>query len=351
MKAKLEDIRWSSSEFAYQRLQLLAFLMLWPGLNAIIMAGILADLGRFSLPDFLLASARMWLVFAISLAILRPLQKLMSGYLRRDVFWLQLILHALVIVSVGAIFGPLARLPKWIDPAVEVSLLAPRIFILMEIAIYLGVQKLVAERERVFAEQLARREAELSMLRSQSNPHFLFNTLNLITSEISRDPANATEIVFDLSDLLRSNIKLAKGSRSTVREEFKLAELFLNLQQKRFPERLSYEIALSHEAAFVAVPPLLMQPAIENIIKHAVAPFAEPAQISLDARIDNNRLVIECRDSGPPFDPSAVIEGNGLRILRQTLCVKYGTDFALALNSTPAGGVLRISVPARLSST
>jgi sensor histidine kinase YesM len=347
MTAGIDDIEAKPVGPDHARLQVLVFLLVWPGLNALVMAGVLADLGRFSTPDFLLAAARLWLVFAVSLAILRPLQKSMYRYLRPESFWAQLVLHALVIISVGGALGPLVQPPDWIDPEVGVSLLAPRLFLLLEIAIYVGVQKLVAERERVYAERLARQETELSMLRSQSNPHFLFNTLNLITSEISRNPARAKEIVFDLSDLLRSNIKLAKGSRSTVGEEFKLVELFLQLQQKRFPDRLSFEIHLSPEASHVAVPPLLMQPVIENTIKHAVAPYAGPAEIALSARIDNARLVIECRDSGPPFDAGTIAEGNGMRILRQTLSVKYGADFTLALDSTPDGGVLRIDIPVR----
>lgn len=345
MKAKLEDIRSRPLGRDYDRLQLLAFLLLWPGLNVIIMAGVLADLGQFSLPDLLPAATRLWLVFAVSLAILRLLQRVMFEYLRPEAFWPQLLLHALVIISAGGILGPPIRSPEWVDPEVGVSLLAPRVLILLEIAIYLGVQKLVFERERVYAERLARQETELSMLRSQSNPHFLFNTLNLITSEISRNPINAKEIVFDLSDLLRSNIKLSQGSRSTIGEEFRLVELFLQLQQKRFPKRLSFEISASPEAARVSVPPLLMQPVIENAIKHAVAPYASPARISLDALVIGSRLVIECRDSGPPFDASAMAEGNGMRILRQTLSVKYGADFTLALDSTPDGGVLRIDIP------
>jgi hypothetical protein len=329
----------------HARLQLLVFLLIWPGLNVMVMAGVLADLGRFSLPDFLPAAGRMWLVFALSLAILRPLQKVMSGYLRRDAFWLQLVLHALVIIGAGSVVGPPIQAPEWIDPEVGVSLVAPRVFLLLEIAIYLGVKKLVADSERSYAERLARQETELSMLRSQSNPHFLFNTLNLIASEISRNPENAKEILFDLSDLLRSNIKLAKGSRSTVGEEFKLVELFLQLQQKRFPERLSFEMHLSPEASHIALPPLLMQPVVENAIKHAVAPYAAPAQISLEARVSGSRLVIECRDSGPPFDATTVAEGNGMRILRQTLRLKYDEDFTLALDSTASGGVLRIDIP------
>jgi two-component sensor histidine kinase len=345
MMAGIDDIEARHASPDHARLQLLVFLLVWPGLNAVVMAGVLADLGRFSLPGFLPAAGRIWLVFAVSLAVLRPLQKLLPVYLRPDAFWLPLLVHVVVIFSAGSMLGPSTRIPEWVDPGVEVSLVAPRVFILLEIAIYFGVLKLIADRERIYAERLARQEIELSLLRSQSNPHFLFNTLNLITSEISRSPARAKEIVFDLSDLLRRTIRLAKGSRSTLGEEFKFAELFLQLQQKRFPERLGFEISLSPEATQVAVPPLLMQPVVENAIKHAVAPYAGPARISLDARVSGSRLVIECRDSGPPFDASGISEGNGMRILRQTLRVKYGADFTLALDSTPEGGVLRIDVP------
>ena len=279
------------------------------------------------------------------------MKRLVPGSLNPEYFWMQLVLHAAVILGVGAILGPIPgptiRSPAGFGAEVQTSLVAPRVFLLMEVAIYLGVLKLLAEREQIYAERLARRDTELSMLRSQSNPHFLFNTLNLITSEISRDPAKAREIVFDLSDLLRSSIKLAKRSSVTIAEEFELSKLYLQLQQQRFTDRLSFTVSISPDAVDALIPPLLVQPAIENAIKHAVSAYMQPAQISLSAQQRGCRLLIECRDSGPPFDANAVVEGEGMRILRQTLAAKYGRDFKLALDSTPIGGVLRIDIPAQ----
>jgi hypothetical protein len=332
------------------RLQLWVFLLILPGINAIVIAGIMVDIGMFSLKALLLATGRVWSLFTLSLIVLLAVQRLAPATKDLAHFWRQILLHTAAIFFVGATLGPVIRSPAQLGLDVEVSSVAPRVFLLLEIAIYLGVMRFLAEREKIHAERLARRDTELSMLRSQSNPHFLFNTLNLITSEVSKDPAKAREIVFDLSDLLRSNIRLAKRSSVTLEEEFELCELYLRLQKKRFEDRLTFDISIPPEATRIIIPPLLMQPVIENAIKHAVSPYATPAHISLSACLRDSRLLIECRDSGPSFDADAVDEGEGMRILRQTLTVKYGTDFRLALNSTPDGGVLLIDVPAQSGS-
>jgi len=192
---------------------------------------------------------------------------------------------------------------------------------------------------------LALQETELNMLRSQSNPHFLFNTLNLITSEISADPDNAKEIVFDLADLLRSNIKMVQKRFTTVAEEMKLVNLYLAIQQKRFKDRLSFHIDLDPDTKQLKMPALLLQPVVENTVKYAVAPYAAKAHIAVVTQVKQNKLYICFKDTGPAFDDTQIIEGNGFRILRETLALHYRDDYKLELRSTADGGELKLRLP------
>jgi LytS/YehU family sensor histidine kinase len=183
-------------------------------------------------------------------------------------------------------------------------------------------------------------------LKSQSNPHFLFNTLNLITAEISTDPNRARETVFDLADLLRSSIKLAEERLVSVTEEMHLVSLYLNLQQRRFRDRLTFSIEIDPRTAELQIPSLLLQPVVENTIKWAVAPYADPASIEIATRLCGGRLSIVVKDSGPAFDEDKIVEGNGFRILRRTLDLQYQANYQLSLSSTADGGVFSLDLPA-----
>jgi hypothetical protein len=140
----------------HEPLQLWVFLLLWPALNAVVVAAVMADMERFTLQGFLPIAGRLWLIFALSLAVIRPLQKALPRLLRPDQFWVQFALHAVVIIGAGALIGPAMAPPGSLN--VELSLVAPRVFLLLEIAIYLGVLRLIAAREHIYAERLARQE-------------------------------------------------------------------------------------------------------------------------------------------------------------------------------------------------
>jgi len=208
------------------------------------------------------------------------------------------------------------------------------------------VLRLFAQQKRSFEIAANLKEAELGVLRAQSNPHFLFNTLNLIASEISRDAENAKNIVFDLADLLRSNLKMAQQSGVTLSAELRLVSLYLTLQQQRFRDRLTFNVDVEPGTEGLAVPALLLQPVIENTVKWAVAPFAAAAHIELRAHRRDDVLDIEICDTGPVFDDASVVEGNGFRILRQTLELHYPGQWDVALTSTPDGRRMRIRFPA-----
>jgi LytS/YehU family sensor histidine kinase len=248
------------------------------------------------------------------------------------------------------IIGLFALVSPVVDPSFYADtprvIVVPLALLFTQILVYVAVLHIFEQQQKSFETQLILKEFELNVLRAQSNPHFLFNTLNLITSEIIDNPENALEIVYDLSDLLRSNIALSNQAFTTVSEEFHLVELFLTLQQKRFKERLDYEMDIGEGTQNLKIPALLLQPAIENAIKHAVAPYPESAKIQVRSFKSGARLVVEITDSGPNFDDQKVIEHEGFRILRKTLSLHYPSENDLTLTSTEHGGLLHLSFPA-----
>lgn len=329
------------------RVQLIVFLLVLPAVNLLFASAFLHDVGMFSAGAVTRAGVRMWFVFGLSFLALRIAERVAPRALSPDHFLRQLIVHFVVIAGVGALMPSLIEMPATIER--PISLIMPRVFILLQIIIYLTVVRIFHQQARQYEAAVMLRESRLAVLRSQSNPHFLFNTLNLIASEISTDPANAREIVFDLADLLRSNLKMAERRITTISEEMRLVSLYLTLQQKRFKDRLETCMEIDERAKPLPIPALLLQPVVENTVKWAVAPHSSAARVRVACTVTGDRLQIVFHDSGPPFDDGNVVEGNGFRILRQTLHLHYGDDFEMSLKSTTSGGLFTLVIPAHLT--
>lgn len=323
--------------------QAAAFLCIWPGINTLLIIAVLTDLGALYASIWLPTVTKLWLANACAFAVIRLAESRYPNLTVNVSFWRQLILHVVIILSIMALFSPSLELPESIQ--VQQVKVVPFLIMFLEITIYLGVLYTLNQQERSFETKLTLQEAELNVLRGQSNPHFLYNTLNLITSEISNNPENAKEIVYDLADLLRGSVKLAQQARTSVEEEMRLVDLYLKLQEKRFHDRLTYEIGISDEGSDYQIPALLLQPVVENTIKHAVAPYASKAHIKISIVARQSRLVILFQDSGPPFDDKNIVEGNGFRILRKTLALNYPDNHEMSLQSTPHGGVFSLKIP------
>lgn len=334
-----------SEEVALNRrkIQRLVFLLVLPITNLLFINAVLIDLGWFSINKFFEIAAKMWLVFTLTFTLVHLIQRYVMTQPQHQVFWKQLTLHIVVIFTVSSFFSPLI---EFVTPApITQTHVGPRFIITLEIIVYLMILRTMEQKEHAMLTALALKETELNMLRSQSNPHFLFNTLNLITSEISSDPENAREIVFDFADLLRSNINMAQQSFATVSDELKLVSLYLTLQQKRFKDRITFDIKQDENTGQLKIPALLLQPVVENTVKYAVAPYAIPCHISIESRITDGKLNIVFKDSGPEFNDTNIAEGNGFRILRKTLSLRYPGNFHMALRSTEHGGLFTITLP------
>jgi len=199
--------------------------------------------------------------------------------------------------------------------------------------------------------QLARLEGELNSLRlatleSQLQPHFLFNALNTVSSVMYDDLAAADSMLAALAELLRRTLRPSTEPEVSLHEELETLDLYLAIMRARFADRLSFDLDIADDVRGAAVPPLLLQPLVENAFKHGDPGPSIPAKIALRARRSNGALLLEVEDNGPGIAgvPDAVIgRGVGLGNTRRRLAHLYGEDQHLVLHNRPSGG-LSVSV-------
>ncbi len=212
-------------------------------------------------------------------------------------------------------------------------------------------------REREFrAAQLEGQlaQSQLETLKMQLHPHFLFNTLHAISSLV-RDQKNKTAVsmIAGLSDLLRHALENSGKQEVPLREELEFLELYLDIQQMRFSDRLKVEMEIEPESLDAAVPNLILQPLVENAIRHGIAPRVGGGLISLTARCDDGLLEIKITDDGPGLATGwslAECEGIGLANTRARLAQLYGTDHLFDVRNRAEGGTIaHLKLPFRLS--
>jgi two-component system LytT family sensor kinase len=215
--------------------------------------------------------------------------------------------------------------------------------------------KLTSDKQR---EQLRRlqaetvaREAQLKMLRYQLNPHFLFNTLNAISALVTvKQSVKANDVIVQLSNFLRYSLDNDPVQMVTVEEEINAVRLYLDIEQTRFGERLALEFAISPECGEIKVPSLILQPLVENAIKHAIAPSETGGKISVLASLQGRFLILDVVDTGPGMDIHRSQNkrvGIGLINTAERLKEFYNEDYELQMENCSAGGLLvRLKVPA-----
>ncbi|HVN05767.1 MAG TPA: histidine kinase [Bryobacteraceae bacterium] len=177
------------------------------------------------------------------------------------------------------------------------------------------------------------RDAELKALKAQINPHFLFNSLNSISALAGVDAARARDMCVRLSDFLRSSLRVGERETVALREELALAQNYLGVEQVRFGGRLQVEEQVAPDCEAAPVPPLLLQPLVENAVKHGIASMLDAGTIRLEAWRDGNALHIRVEN---PFDPEGATarrNGLGLQIVKRRLAARYGDRADLAIES------------------
>jgi two-component system LytT family sensor kinase len=204
-------------------------------------------------------------------------------------------------------------------------------------------------RDAQLAGNLAR--AQLHNLRLQLQPHFLFNALNTISATMYEDPAAADEMLGGLAELLRSSLRTAQSDEVPLEEELAILDRYLALMRARFGERLAVSIELDPAAAGALVPSLLLQPLVENAIRHGNAERAGRGAIAVRARAEGGRLVLEVEDDGPGDarrNGHRTDSGVGLAATAERLQILYGDAATFTAGDGTAGGFLaRATLPLR----
>jgi two-component system, LytTR family, sensor kinase len=209
--------------------------------------------------------------------------------------------------------------------------------------LYFGIKfsrEIAHERESALRANAMAHEAQLKMLRYQLNPHFLFNTLNAISTLVmDNQNATANRMVGGLSAFLRHSLDSDPMQRVSLDEELEALARYLGIEQLRFGERLRVVIDVSPEASRALVPSLILQPLIENCIKYAISKRIEGGTIAVRAHVQNDSLHIRVEDDGPglPQDCNGNGNGVGLANTRERLKVLYGDRQRVNVNSRQGG--------------
>jgi signal transduction histidine kinase len=263
--------------------------------------------------------------------------------------------HAAIHVAAGAV---IAVAKTFADRAVFAMLTGFWTYLLvstlaLNFVLYLGivaaahgVEYYRRSRER---EQLEARlaEARLQLLGMQLQPHFLFNTLNTIAEMVHEDPDKADAMIGGLSDLLRRTLELASSQEIPLDEELALVDRYLDIQRARFGERLRVRVEADDAARGAPVPALLLQPLVENAIRHGLAAHVDAGRIDIEARRTPDGLTITVVDDGPGSGASGP-ERTGLGNTRARLQALYGSRASLELSRGASGGMrVEVRLPVR----
>jgi two-component system, LytTR family, sensor kinase len=199
--------------------------------------------------------------------------------------------------------------------------------------------------------QLAK--AHLQRLKSQLQPHFLFNTMHSISALMLTDVNAADRMMCRLSDLLRISLETADTQITTLNRELEFVTCYLEIEKVRFEERMKVIFDIAPETLDAQVPHLLLQPLVDNAVKHGISKLSVGGEIRITVRRQDNELQLQIKDNGPGVRKTGTLatNGRGLRITRERLESLYGQKQSLELVSPPEGGVtIRVCIPFRLQS-
>ena len=345
------------------RLALSAAMALVIGLGMGTLAGLMnGDLGSAdwlggTLPANMLLAAAITGCFHLAYLVVEQLLPLawstaIAGW--RD--WRAGLFHALLgllCVGLGAALGLLAIDRIWQANVWREITSSPR-----SLLQFMGISLLITglqwlgwrSRWRRQAQQLAATEAQLKLLQAQIEPHFLFNTLANVQSLIDYDAPRAKLMLSAFTDYLRASLQTLRRDDCSLDEELAMADSYLSLLHTRMAERLRYELQASEAARRARVPPLLLQPLVENAIHHGLEPKLEGGSVIVTAWVEDGRLLLSVDDDGLGLDapPRPGRRGHGIALdnIRQRLRTRYGeTAAGLQLLPRQPGTRALLSLP------
>ena len=199
---------------------------------------------------------------------------------------------------------------------------------------------------RAMETSILARDAELKALKAQVNPHFLFNSLNSISALTSLDPAKAREMCILLAEFLRMTLGLGEKTSVPLSEELSLLHRYLAIEKVRFGARLRMEEDLQELSSSIDLPPLLLQPLVENAITHGIANLPDGGTVRLSGHSHNGRVLLAIENTFDPDSSSMRKSGLGLKNVRNRLEARYGKDASMRVSSENGNFRVELSFPA-----
>ena len=251
---------------------------------------------------------------------------------------------------------------KSVSPGLNIKAVLAAIFLNFTVlagwsALYFGINFYLiveAQADQMLLLEVQSSSAQLAMLRYQLNPHFLFNTLNSIsTLVLLKETERANAMLSRLSSFLRYTLANEPTAHVTLAQEVETLKLYLEIEKMRFEERLKPSFDIDIRVAKARLPSLLLQPLVENAIKYAVTPQEDGAEIAVVARLAGDRVQIAVSDTGPGLHEMkprpSLSTGVGLANIKERLVQAYGPDHRFETRSIPGGGFgVEIEIPFQL---
>jgi two-component system, LytTR family, sensor kinase len=305
-----------------------------------------------------------WYIWALLtpaiLAVGRRFPLVRSGWWWRSLpalFVASLVFTAVKIAlraGLGALLPDLPTMPLRVVVLAQFHIQVATFWVILGIGAAFEYYGKFRERE-LRASQLESRlaQAQLEVLRTQLQPHFLFNTLHTISAFMQEGEIEAADrMISRLSDLLRLALESAGAQEVTLRQEMDFLRRYLEIQQIRFQDQLRVSLDVPDELLDACVPSLILQPLVENAIKHGVTPRAEGGEVTVEVARDDGRLRVAVRDDGPGIAPDAARAGGGngvgLANTRARLEQLYGDRQRFSVGNHPDGGALvELTIPLR----
>ncbi len=217
--------------------------------------------------------------------------------------------------------------------------------------VLLSIERSHQAEEQAQEARLLARDAELRALKAQINPHFLFNSLHSISALTTVDPSRAREMCITLADFLRNTLGLGEKTLVPLEEEISLVRRFLAVEKVRFGQRLRVEEEVEIDALSCLVPPLLLQPLVENSVGHGIANLPEGGTIRIAASDGAGRLILTVENDFDPEYRSKRRQGIGMANVRERLLSRYGKEASFSAETSGSQFRVNLSFPAERSAT
>jgi two-component system LytT family sensor kinase len=330
----------------------------WSGYYLVTMASLLPYLQK---PGVVWANSALIISMFIVSCLLRPVCR---SLLSRGLPWISLELRgfgwSLLAGAIAAVVWPLTAKshwgPNWAEWLEQSGNAAITLF--LWVSLYFSVkqwQQSAREKTRLLRVETEARDARLSALRYQLNPHFLFNSLNAVSTLVLDGHASAaTRMLAQIGELLRTILDNEAVTETTLSQEIAFTEQYLAIEQTRLGGRLRLEVSIEPETLNALVPSMLLQPLVENAVRHGVAPLINGGSIRIRSHLHESQLQITVKNSGAPHHsqprPGAHANGIGLSNTMERLKTLYGAEHSFVLHWPEAGGCeVTVQLPFRKS--